>query len=412
MEVIMKVQVAKINKRDFEAKVAEFSRKFKIEVGYEFGEEKVLYTTRDNQGRKMEVRGWDVEVFANDDKLAAIENTGWNYLGSFQEENGAIIIVPSRYATYNGYELSSIKDEIEGFPCHECGRKIRRTILHIFEKDGQIKPFGSGCAQKKFGVNFLSLISRYGNFMNRMEELPGDDYGYFCSVGNGYYLAKDWFEVGYYLINKYGYVSSSKASYTDETSTNDTLADYYRILFLIGKPEHSYQKEIQDKVPAEMEAIDMDYDAFIEFAEKFVRDECSGDFAFNLETALDVMKEGYVIPKLAGYLVYVIFKFWKSNNTENVESFNEDYSDLSEGQKIKKLLVKIVDKHVFEGYYGPTNIYTMKGADDGRKYKWFTAKNFSTGTELAISSCSIKKLEDHAIYGKSVVLTRCYAKAK
>jgi hypothetical protein len=407
----MKIQVAKINKRDFEAKVVEFSRKFKIEVGYEFGEEKILYNTRDDQGRKFEVWGWDVEIFADDDKLAAIENTGWNYLGSFQDENGAILIVPSRYATYNEYNLSEISDEVAGFPCHECNRKIRRTIIHIFEKDGQVKPFGSGCAQKKFGVNFLSLISRYGNFMDRMDELSGDDYGCFGKVKEGYYSAKDWFEVGYYLINKFGYVSASKASYTEDVSTTDTIADYYRILFLIGKPMHEYQEKIQNTVPAEMEAIDMDYDAFIEFAETFINDECSGDFAFNLKSAMDVMKEGFVIPKLAGYLTYVVFKFWKSNNTKPVENFNEDYSDLKEGQKLKKLITKIIDKHVFEGYYGPTSIYTMKGVD-GRKYKWFTNKEFNTGTELIISSCSIKKLEDHETFGKAVLVTRCYAKIK
>jgi hypothetical protein len=122
------------------------------------------------------------------------------------------------------------------------------------------------------------------------------------------------------------------------------------------------------------------------------------------------MKEGYVIPALAGYLSFVVLKFWKNiTASNNKEAFNEDYSDLSEGQKIKGMVAKIVDTHTFEGYYGTTNIYTMRG-EDGRKYKWFTQKEFDNNTTLKITSCSIKKLEDDVTYGKSIVLTRCYAK--
>jgi hypothetical protein len=404
----MEIQVAKVNKISFEDTVKNISKKFKINVSWEYGEEKVLYRTHDDQGRKVLVKGWDVTFSVNDDDINSIENTGWNYLGSFQDEDGAIIITPSYYATSNGYELSSIKDEVEGFPCHECGRKINRVILHVFEKDGEIKVFGSGCAEKKFGINFLNVVSKFSRFIVNISELSDNNYGSFGKV-KSYYTAKDWFELGYYLINKSGYVSTSKARQFGDTPTNDVLANYYRILFLIGGSMFNHEKEIQDTVPGEIKELDINLDEFIVFTEKYIENECSGDFEYNLKTALDVMKEGYVIPKLSAYMLYVVFKFWKENNKTEKQSYNEDYTDLVEGQKIKKMSVSIVDKHIFNGYYGTTNIYTMKGNDD-RKYKWFTTKEFNTGDNLLISTCTVKKFEDHPTYGKSVILTRCYTK--
>ena len=396
----MKFTVVSFNRVYFEERVAELCKKFKVEYELEWSDKHYLY--KDDRG--FPVHGYTVDVVVPD--FDVFVNTGYTFLGSIHND-GAIIIVPSRYAITNNYSLSELKDEISTFPCNECGKKIARKVIHVFKNNetGIVTVYGSGCALKKFGVDFASYLYK---FTKLYKELESDDYG-FGSLGYVPAIAKDWCEYAYYNVVTYGYVSRS-AAYDNpgKTSTDDFTNDVYTIL--TTKPSTDYERTLKEELPEKLEEVAYDHDEFVEWAENYVESLENNDFSHNLKSCFDVVKDGYVIDKLSGYLAYLVFKYWyevkKVSESSNNE-YNTDYSDLNVKDRLRDIPVEVVNEYTFEGYYGPCTIWTFRGLEDNRKYKWFTGKSIDKNAESIILTGTIKKFEDDATYGKAIVLTRC-----
>jgi hypothetical protein len=393
---------------DFKATLADACKKFKLDYKLEVGDKEVVghYTdprTPDNQfSERKAIYGFNVKV-----TIPAIEKfteTGFSYLGCIKDD-GIVSVHPE-----TDFDLSSLENEIKTFPCHECGKKIQRNIIHVFREDatGDIKVFGSGCAVKKFGININTLINKFTNLLGMFEGefSEYDSYGFskgWNPVDADFFCALTFFE-----IHEHGYVSGTHAYNFGGLSTAESVMDDYTRIAQSGEGYKTIYKEYEWN----MENIGFDFDAFMEFAGKFIEEMEDGDFKFNMEGAFDLLSEGYVHPRVKGFVVYLVFKFWNDlkNAKKDCIEWNEDHSGFEAGQKIKGLHVEIVGEYIFEGYYGTTYIYTMRGVEDNVKYKWFASKALDNDVEWIITSCTVKKLEDDAKYGKAVVLTRCRTK--
>jgi len=393
---------------DFKVALADACKKFKIDYDLEVGEKEVVGTYVDPNTpttqfcEKRKIYGYKVKVSFSE--IEKFTETGFTYLGCIKNDD-LVSVHPQ-----SDFDLSSLKEEIETFPCHECGKKIKRNIIHVFREDatGEVKVFGSGCAVKKFGININVLIGKYTNLLNLFTEQFAD----YEPAGFG----KGWSPIDahifsamcYFEIHEHGYVSGKKAYEFGGLSTAECVSDDYMRVENMDKDAKSIQKEYEWNC----ENIGFDFDDFKIFCAKFIETLEEGDFKFNMVGAYDFIEEGIIHPRTKGFVAYLAFKFWddqKNVKNEGIK-WNEDHSGFEVGDKIKGLRVEIVSEYIFEGYYGTTYIYTMRGVEDNIKYKWFASKCLDTDKEYIITSCTVKKLEDDAKYGKAVVVTRCRTK--
>jgi len=405
---MIELTIPTYSKEALEEKVAEVSKKFKVTYEIEYSEKKEVGKTSimapvGNSFQKMPVPVYGYDVVITFDAFEKFINTGFSYLGCIKDDG--VVTVHS-----NGeYDLSTLEEEIKTFPCHECGRKIVRNIIHAFREDatGNVKVFGSTCAKKRFGVNINALLAKFENIKSGIQGQFDDDImsDPFGGGGSRYVYTKSetFIRLCYNEIFTYGYVSKSKAALDEnKISTAD---------FILSQCVRLLTKETYDQFIAECDRIEFNYDDFLAKAETIVAD-MDGEFGYNMKSVFEHIKEGVIIPRIAGFVAYLVFLYAQAKKVEmrDKTEWNTDYSDLAAGDKIKKLRVKIIDKHSFESYYGTTCIYTMRGMDDNIKYKWFTGKNYDIGTDLLVTSCAIKELQDDPKYGKAVVITRCRTK--
>ena len=399
----MEFTVATSRKSEFIENIIKLCKKFKIN-SYElvWGDRYKLYTEIPSyEDGDFDVFGYDVTLIVSDfDKFT---DTGFTYLGSVKTDFGAVFTTPSRYAIENEINISDLKEEIETFPCHECGKKIARKIIHVFKEDttGNITVYGSGCSLKKFGIDLVSALRKFQSISQSISE------GGYARIGTEYMSSHLWSKLAYYNIINFGYVSRSKAYNEMLTSTDSEACDLFYIL-TSSNDTSIYATNMRKEMPAKLEVMDFDFDEMKKWAVKWVDSLEDNDFKFNLNTALEVMVDGYILPNLSGYLAYMTFKYWYDNKKvqEKKVEYNTDYSDLNVGDKFKKIRVEIVNEYIFEGKYGITHIYTMKDLDTNYKYKWFTSKELDADFIINISSGTIKAFEDHEKYGKAIVITR------
>lgn len=403
----MNFKVATVNVKEFESTVKDICKKFKLEVSFSYGDKILLYVDREDESNPVDVFGYDVALIIPE--LEKMTNTGFSYLGCIKNEE-AITIHPSVRATDKEFSLSSLKAEIENFPCVECGKKITRKIIHVFENDttGEVTVYGSGCAVKKFGFDLTKLAHKFDFINTSINEGGFDRMG-----GRGYEVidAIEWSRISYYLINEYGYVSGSKAQY-DETVSSTKSETWGIYQALRSKGTSNWEREIKATMPAKLKDCGFDYEAFRAYVTNYVASLEDGDFSFNISAVANLLEDGLVSPRMSGFNAYIVFKYWYDVIRVAVEkiTFNTDYTGMNDGDKIKNVKVQVLGHYSFEGRFGTTYIYTMKGVENNIKYKWFSGNIVEIGKEYIISSATIKELEDHEKYGKSVVITRARTK--
>ena len=398
----MEFPILENSKHAFEEKLAEYAKKFKVDYTLEYGTEK-RYIAKDSLDRKI----YAIDAIVTSPEIDKFSNTGFTYLGSMRNEDGIDLIVPSRFAINNDYNLSDIADTLVTYPCHECNRRIKRNIVHVFLDDatGDITCYGSGCAEKKFGVNLKVLFSKFSLIYDAiLAEL--DEGGVYTG---GYYSAvpscDDWLLIAYYSINEFGYVSRSKSADTGIESTSDHVNDIYDTLFVDLTKRDIYSQQVRKEVPAKLQSLDFDVDEFKKYAGEFVKGLRMSDFRYNMERVLEAIDKNIMPYKLSGYASFLMFKFWDSLHNKNVDiKWNTDYSNLSVKQRLRDMNVELIGTVTFDTLYGTCHIYTFRG-EDGRKYKWKTG-NHIEGDKMILTG-TIKEFEDHPRYGKAVLLTRC-----
>ena len=404
----MEFQIATLNISTFNQTVKDICKKFKVEYQISYSEKFVLYRREDESGNKHDILGITATVIIPE--IEKLSNTGFTYLGCIKQEE-ILSVHPTSFAETKGVSLSSLKAEIETFPCHECGKKIVRHIIHVFEENatGKITVYGSGCAVKKFGVDLSRLVEKLAYLQEMVNANEFDRIG-----GRGvipFYVEK-WAKIAFYNVAKYGYVTGKKAYNEGGRATSQSINDDYVILNMHPMDMSKYDKERKDELVANIPSYPVDVDAMVEWANSYVATLEENDFSFNIKSVVDLMNDGYISPRFSGFATYVVFKYWNDNIKPKEEKniYNTDYTDIEVGQKIKNFEVEIVGLYTYESYYGIQHIYTLRGQDD-RKYKWFSGKELSnTNGKYKISSATVKSLENDPKYGKAVVITRARMK--
>ena len=398
----MKFPILENAKAAFEEKLDEYAKKFKVSYTLEYGTER-RYIAKDSLDRKI----YAIDAIVTSPDIEKFSDTGYTYLGSMRNEDGIDFIVPSRFAINHEYNISEMAETLATYPCHECNRRIKRNIVHVFLEDstGEITCYGSGCAEKKFGVNLKVLFSKFSLIHDAILAELDEDGVY----SGGYYSAvpscNDWLLIAYYSINEFGYVSRSKSANTGLESTSDHVNDIYDTLFVNLTKKDVYSQQVRKDVPAKLQSLNFQVDEFKEYAEEFVDGLVMSDFRYNLKKVLEVLDKNIMPYKLTGYASFLMFKYWDSIHNKNVDNeWNTDYSDLEIKQRLRDMNVELIRTYTFDTIYGTCNIYTFRG-EDGRKYKWKTG-NHIEGDKMVLTG-TIKEFEDHPQYGKAVVLTRC-----
>jgi len=383
-------------------------KKMKVDYDVVVGEKRVIASIPYNQADTSSFSSfydvWGYDVVINIHDIDKMTDTGYEYLGCIKDD-GLLSVHPNDNADF---DISSM-DQIKTFPCDRCGRNHSRNIIHVFRKDGKVTVYGSTCAKTKFGIDVNVLIAKFSKIKEQFGFADYDDMDTYGGFGKGWkFINADIFiPMSYYEIVEHGYVSASKV-YDDGCgiSTAETVeSDYFQMI----DGNNTIRKEFDWNT----NNIEFDFDDFMVWAKGFINDMDSNDFKFNMEGAFTSIEEGYVHPRTKGFVSYLAFKFWYDNKKVciPIDTFNEDYSDMPIGFKFKNLTVEIINEYTFEGNYGTTHIYTMKGVDDGVKYKWFASKELDTNYIHILTSGTVKDHENDVRYGKSCVITRCRAKA-
>jgi len=391
--------VHSLNLHKFESTVKDICKKFKIEYTIKCSEIYIV-KTKDAFGNVVEDFFYDATV--NIPEFDKMTNTGFTYLGCIKKDE-VISVHPSETASDKGFALTSLTEEIKTFPCAECGKVATRKIIHVFQNDstGKIDVYGSSCAIKKFGVDFSRLITKF-SFLS--EQLMGFDE---VESGIGGYQVPEraifFSTIAWNMISKYGYTSKAK-------STDSKMATSESIWMDISSYYNDKSGKIRIVMDEEIKSTTYDHDAMLEFMESYLDTmEDNSDMKFNMENVFNVIKEGYVVSRMSGYVAYMVFLYWKSINElkESVATpYNENYDGINAGDKLKNVTVSLEGHFSFDGSFGLTHIYTFRDVTKGFKYKWISTNEIPEEKEFNISSCSIKALENHPKYGKSIMITR------
>ena len=410
-------------------------KKFKVDYIVSFSDEQVIgkKQTIDNRGQYemagmghfmtfgSNVKTTDIIGFiatVEIPELAQMEETGFLYLGCIKSDD-IITVHPSGYASTKGFQLTSLKEEIQSFPCAECGKKIARKIIHVFESpEGEVAVYGSGCAVKKFGINFSAVMDKFFNAISVLEDSYYGDDEYFGSgsFGGGVHYAPFFALICFYNIYNRGYISGSKAWNEGGMSTKDmTLTD---ILMIDSNDISAEKKALVDATNKFADESKLKWEEFVAWIPDFKKTLNDDDFGFNMTSVCDQMVEGGISDRMAGYGCYVIFRYWQDALAPKAPTieWNEDYSGLSIGDKLKDLgpiTAKVTNLFVRETQWGTTTIYTFRDINTNIKYKWFSTSGSLDEDQIQeIWSGTIKHFENDAKYGKAVVLTRCKVRVK
>jgi len=356
-------------------------------------------------------------------EIEKMESPDYSYLGCVKFEEGITTVHPTTYAEEKGFSLNSLKDEIKSFPCRECGKKIYRTIIHVFEdnKTNEIAVFGSGCAKKKFGIDFQHVMDRFFKTIEVIKEGYDEEDGYF---GGGSYYSKveyapSFVFMTFFNIYKRGYVSGKVAWEQGGASTKDMV---WNALYMLMSSDRQNEKDRRN-LREEMDDFKEEHGHKLEWEDfktwmieefRATLDE-STDFGHNMLQIVDqIATYNEFANRMAGYVCYIVFRYYQDKLIPKApkEEWNTDYSNFKVGDKVKDfgpIRVRIVGLYSFETQFGMKYIYTMRDLDNGYKFKWFATVPLNEEFDHEIYSGTIKDLEDHEKYGKAIVLTRCRA---
>lgn len=345
-----------------------------------------------------------VTVFIN---LPGYQIEGWDYLGCVKDEfsDGIFTSHGNEVAEEKGISLHEIMKEHNHIPCEHCGRKhTRRKIGHLFRKheDGEVRTFGSTCARKYFGINFLSMLNKFERIFRRLTD---SEFRSDCPAFRDIIDTQFFFHMAHYSISNFGYVSATAAR-DDETknSTTDHVRAMISTLNSIG--DNKYKKELREALSNH----ESDFNK-IKDAEWVSEKDSYTDFDNNIIVLRKRFDNNMITWRNLGLYVWVIFDKIFKPELEKAEkvSWNND-PDYEEKDKIKDIDLEIVNVSGFDGSYGWTFIYTFRGPNNVR-FKWFTGNNIVgdewQGKVVHMNSGSVKKIEKSDKYGTAVVLTRC-----
>lgn len=330
---------------------------------------------------------------------------GFTYLGCIKDENMmGLITIHGNDLIGDTTDLTTFVNQFEDIPCHNCGRKHRRKIGHVFRvnETGEFIVFGSACAKNYFGINFDRILK----FFERVNIVFTDGWdgeyirGLYSNIIDWRTAAK----YAYYIIQKDGYLSGSKAREQERNSTGDWVRE------MMNVNEHVITNEVRRELREMTENNQFpDFDELV--TTDFINGKTEGlnDFEHNLVVLQEKMNQNMVTFHSYGWIAYLVFKKWfyTEDRPQRREFIIPDWA--TDGRRVKKGEMEaqctVTGAKTFNTSYGLTHLYTFEWADI--RFKWFSSNdmNIEVGDEVILNGFTVKKTEDNQ-YGKSVIINR------
>lgn len=389
------------DKAGFEHALGKIVRRYKCRVDLVWGEPNTYKTwvQTPHGDMKVSVTKHPVTVDFSFDQYKV---EGFTYLGCIKDENmmGLITIHGNDVlGQTDTTEITKFVSEFEDIPCHNCGRKHRRKIGHVFlvEETGEYIVFGSACAKNYFGINFDRILK----FFERLNIVFTDGW-------DGEYLRGLWSNIidwraackyAYYEISKHGYLSGGKAREQQRSSTGDSVRE------MMNDNDNVITNQVREEIRG------MEFPEFDELiSHDFVgKTEGLNDFEHNLVVLQEKMNRNNVTFHQYGWIAYLVFKkyFYTDNRPTRRVFTIPDWA--VQGFRVKKGEMEaqctITGIKVFNGSYGMCHLYTLEWNDV--RFKWFSSndQNVEVGDEVVLNGFTVKNVEDNQ-YGKSVIINR------
>lgn len=382
-----------------------------------------LSTKIEKINKKAEKLGKDMVIIEN---VTKIEKISEDYIGSIDilynlditydiVSIGNYRFVAKIEHLDNGNIVLRYKDNTEinekyyniGGICEHCYTNHKRRYTYLIEDEhGNIKQIGKACMKDYTGYSIDSLISVIEDIDNIEEYLKENSQG--GTSNERLYSLKYVMNISKLLIDKYGYLSKSKAI---ENGIGQKFTSYRlgEIIFT------SYMKLDKEYIEIKQKAMEM-LNNDITFKE--VEDillwtsnikDISGDYIANI---VALSKQEYISPKYFGYITSM-FKAYEKH-LENIKKQDEKHDKAIQSEYVgnigDKLTIEVTltNYRVIETMYGTSILYIFNDRS-GNILTWFTSSYFDygKGDEITIKAT----VKEHKVYEntKQTVLTRVKA---
>ncbi|MCK5016857.1 MAG: hypothetical protein KAS32_07270, partial [Candidatus Peribacteraceae bacterium] len=274
-----------VNKEGFLEKLGKLSQRYKVEFEVTWAEpykEKLHLPHGDFEAEPVPLTIWrfPCEVIFS---FTEFKIEGHSYLGAIRDNDMMGLITIHGNNLTDGLDLSSWVKGFESIPCHKCNRKHKRTVGHLFREDktGDVNVYGSGCAKKYFGINFDRILGFFETINLRFDEWFEEDYH---RINRFHIDSEELLKQVYFIINKYGYVSKTKADNYME-STAEFVTE-----FLENRPSGIKNEEI--------EKVSNGIDFSVLWNKSYVENESNkSNFDHNIEVIQEKMKYNHLSQK-------------------------------------------------------------------------------------------------------------------
>lgn len=314
--------------------------------------------------------------------------SGWEFVCNLQSTPGGNIV----RGYVNAAELPQEYLTAE-LRCDHCQyRRPRKYVTIVRNVDtGEYKMLGTACVKEYTTGLSAELIAMFLSGYGTLE--AG------CAVGkstNTYYSISEALPTLVAVVNKYGFVSISKAMDTDEVPTKRKILEYAP--FMQRNPKDI---SIDQEVVEEAKAI-INYYSSIEVTDAFSA------------TMKSMFLCGYFDLHTLGYFCYVVTGYRKYMEGQRAQNDRESRKSLSTwiGEVGDKVCAEVQScKCVYSdvGQFGDYFLYRFVD-NSGNVIMWGTSKNLMTDEVTSISG-TIKSLDTYKDE-KQTILTRCRVQYK
>ena len=272
---------------------------------------------------------------------------GFEYLMTMEKSDSGTFIFPSE--KHRGDDFSKYyANGNNGFVCDHCHSDRLRNVMHVFRKDGRDYTYGTSCAKKYFGINFLDKISRAIYYMfNEFEKFSSGGGAGAKGLSPSYLFN---FAFGYFKL----YPFYRKADDGVAGTRNEIMH-----LFNNRSDGGSEYAKVSAAIPPDIG------DKFIEFKKFYVTLDAKNEFENNMA----VMANSDNVMNREGLFLYAVFNWMKttgdvpSNKPSQEPRAPSEYAG-SVGDKLLFPVVKILKIIPTETQYGTSYIHIMDSLTD------------------------------------------------
>lgn len=314
--------------------------------------------------------------------------SGWEFICNVRSTPGGNII-----KGYIGKEYIPAEYFTQALHCDHCHynrpRKYATVVRNV--DTGEYKMLGTACVKEYTTGLSAELIAEFMSGYTTLEA------GY--AVGEStdtYYSVSEALPTLVALVNKYGFISASRAMDTDETPTKRRILDYAP--FTQRNPKDI---SIDQKIPEEAEAI-VHYYSNLDATDAFSA------------TMKSLFSCGYFDRHTLGYFCYAVTGYRKYMEDQRAQKERESRKNLSTwigevGDKVCAEVQSCECVYSGAGQFGDYFLYRFVD-NSGNVLMWGTSKNLVTDEVTSISG-TVKSLDTYKDE-KQTTLTRCRVQYK